>query len=304
MAGVRIAAIEEAVAEGFTGQWSGAAPSWHSLLLGRPVSDLLEQYFTYSAYTALWGSNDSQGMRDLMEAMALYRPEAPLDDYCMIGWMQGLITMQILEKAIDSGDLTRGGVLAAANTVTADLKGLAPDQTWNGEPDDCIVRESYFYDIDKSSCQPGATASGGHTNTGYELLDGPYLSQVAKNWEYQPCSDPSLHSHPGGYDPPPACNTLSVGHAMRPAERLPRCSLPACSSHSPLFSAPRAPWSRGVPGGRLSPLISLLIRSDGFVGQILRRCSRRGNPSPWLLASWPLMFPVAVNSFISFIVCP
>ena len=197
------ALIEGAVTEGFTGQWSGNAPSWHSLLLELPVSELLDRYFTYSTYTALWGSNDSLGMSDVMEAMALYRPEAPLDDYYVIGWIQGLITMQILEAAISGGDLTRAGVLAAANTVTADLKGLAPNQTWNGEPDDYIVRESYFYDIDKSSFQPGATVSGDHVNTGYNLLDGPYSSQIAEDWEYEPCSDSSLRDHPGGYDPPP-----------------------------------------------------------------------------------------------------
>ena len=44
-----------------------------------------------------------------MEAMEQYRPEAPLDDYYVIGWMQVLITEQILEAAISSGDITRAG---------------------------------------------------------------------------------------------------------------------------------------------------------------------------------------------------
>ena len=65
--------IGQAAAQGFTGQWSGNAPSWHSLLLKLPnVAELVDQYFTYSTYMALWGTNDSEGMRDVIGAMREY----------------------------------------------------------------------------------------------------------------------------------------------------------------------------------------------------------------------------------------
>ena len=41
-----------------------------------------------------------------------------------------------------------GGIVAAANEVTVDFGGLAPTQTWSGEPNEYIVRESYIYDVD------------------------------------------------------------------------------------------------------------------------------------------------------------
>ena len=47
--------------------------------------------------------------------------------------------------------MTRAGVSAAAKEVTVDLQGLAPDQTWAGEPNDYVVRESYMYTPDSRS---------------------------------------------------------------------------------------------------------------------------------------------------------
>ena len=179
--------IGEAVSQGFTGQWSGNAPSWSAGLLELPSAGLFDEYFTYSAYTALSGSSDLRGMSDIVDAMGQYRPDEPLEDYYILGWLQGLITTQILDKAISSGDLTRAGVLAAAQTVTVDLHGLAPEQTWNGEPDDYIVRETYLYDVDMSTYQPEATMLDGRASAGYNLLEGPYVSQVAQDWSYEPC---------------------------------------------------------------------------------------------------------------------
>ena len=70
-----------------------------------------------------------------------------MSDVYIVAWTEGYITQQILEQAAANGDMTRAGVVAAANEITVDLKGLAPDQTWAGEPNDYVVRESYMYDV-------------------------------------------------------------------------------------------------------------------------------------------------------------
>ena len=68
--------------------------------------------------------------------------------------------------------------MAAANEVEVDFDGLAPDQTWAGEPNDYIVRESYIYDVSLDAYNPVTLGEGGGS-TGWELLEGPYTSELA-----------------------------------------------------------------------------------------------------------------------------
>ena len=56
--------------------------------------------------------------------------------------------------------MTRAGIVAAAKEVEVDFDGLAPDQTWAGEPNDFLVRESYIYDVTLDAVQPGHPRRG------------------------------------------------------------------------------------------------------------------------------------------------
>ena len=176
-----------AVAAGFSGQWTGSAPSWNPALLNTAVAPIADQFYTHSTYTVLWGVGEAEGMQEMIDVMREYRPEAPFDDNYIISFIQGYVVHQILDKAISNGNITRAGVLAAANSVTADLKGLAPDQSWRGNPNDNVVRETYLYDVDLSLYTPGATVMDEDGNNGYQLIKGPYASETALNWEYEPC---------------------------------------------------------------------------------------------------------------------
>ena len=71
--------------------------------------------------------------------------------------------------------------------MTVDMRGLTPDQSWSGKPDDNIVRHTYLYDVDSSLSDPSYTVSSENANTGFNLLEGPYVSETAANWEYTPC---------------------------------------------------------------------------------------------------------------------
>ena len=176
-----------AAAGGFTGQWSGNSPSWNPALLGTGIKELADAYYTHSTYTVLWGVGEAEGMQEMISAMRQYRPDDPFDDVYIISWIEGYVTTQILDKAISNGNLTRAGVLAAANSITADLKGLAPNQSWRGNPNTNVVRETYLYDVDLSLYTPGVTVSEEGGNSGFRLIKGPYASETALNWEYEPC---------------------------------------------------------------------------------------------------------------------
>ena len=175
-------------AAGFTGQWIGSAPSWNpALLLVDGFNELADAFYTHSTYTVLLGVGEADGMQELLDVMREYRPEASWDDFYIVSWIQGYVVQQILDQAISNGNITRAGVLAAANQVTADLNGLAPNQSWVGNPNDNVVRETYLYDVDLSLYTPGATISDENANSGFSLIKGPYASDTALNWEYEPC---------------------------------------------------------------------------------------------------------------------
>ena len=177
-----------AAAAGYTGQWIGSAPSWNpALLLDSGFKGLADAFYTHSTYTVQLGVGEAAGMQELLDVMRGYRPDASWDDSYIVGWIQGYFVHQILDRAISTGNITRAGVLTAANSITADLNGLAPNQSWRSNPNDNVVRETYLYDVDLSLHTPGATISDENANSGFSLIKGPYASETALNWEYEPC---------------------------------------------------------------------------------------------------------------------
>jgi ABC-type branched-subunit amino acid transport system substrate-binding protein len=179
-----------AVGQGYQGLWSGNSPSYSYKMLGTELAPLLDQYYIQSTYIVTWGT-DVPGMQEVVDAMTAGRPDLPTSDVYILGWTEGQITRAILERAAANGDMTREGIVAAANEVEVQFNGLAPDQTWAGDPNDFIVRESYIYDVvlDQYVDQP---LSSGEGSTGSELLEGPYVGDVASNYTYEgPCFEPT-----------------------------------------------------------------------------------------------------------------
>lgn len=178
-----------AAAQDLDALWSGNQPTYNPVLLGTDVGPAIEQFYFASSYTALWGSNDSPGMQDIMSELQDRLPGgtyAVADSY-VFGWTEAIFTEAVLRQAAANGDMTRAGVVAAANEVTVDFQGLAPDQSWAGDPNDFIVRGSFIYEIDASTAtlntsitQPGSA--------GYSLVRENFVGTVAAAHDYdQPC---------------------------------------------------------------------------------------------------------------------
>ena len=176
-----------AAAAGYTGQWAGNSPAWNPALLGTGLAEVFDASYTHSTYTTLWGIGDSPGMQDLIATMREYASDNIADDVYIISWIEGLIAQQVIENAIDNGDITRAGMVASANEITVDLQGLAPNQNWGVEANDAIVRGTYLYDVDLSVFTADGTVSDDDANRGFTLLEGDYVSPTAAAWEYEPC---------------------------------------------------------------------------------------------------------------------
>ena len=179
----------QAAAKGFKGKWSGAAPSYSPALLKGDVKNLVDSSYYLSAYTVLLGT-EVPGMQEMIDAIKAARPDAAASDYYIYGWTEAQLTEAILRKAADGKDLTRAGVVKAAFELDkVDFKGLAPPQSWKGNPNDYVVRESYMFKPTLAEYKEGPIGVG---STGSKLLKGPFASELTKTYDFKaPCFKPA-----------------------------------------------------------------------------------------------------------------
>jgi len=146
-----------AVQLGYQGVFIGATPSYDPRLLDSASAELFSSRFFQSAYVAPWGT-DVPGIREMMGAMATVYPDRRPSDAFIVGWNAGVTMRSVLASAIGSNDLTRRGMLRAANGIeTVPFGGSAPDQRYTGEPIDFVTRASAVYKPDLDAYQ----AAGG-----------------------------------------------------------------------------------------------------------------------------------------------
>jgi ABC-type branched-subunit amino acid transport system substrate-binding protein len=109
--------------------WVGNSPSWIDRFFDAKVvpSAIFENFHWVTAFT-YWGENVPL-MKPFLEAYDKYGRElAPPDYYILAAYATGLIEMQALSRAIESGDLTRDGFLKA-------LRGLKDYETYGAVAD-------------------------------------------------------------------------------------------------------------------------------------------------------------------------
>ena len=75
------------------------------------------------------------------EVMDRYAPDAPERAYLVEGFVEGSMTLRMLEIAYEAGDMTQAGVLSAAKSIEElDFDGVAPTEQCAGDPNDIVQR--------------------------------------------------------------------------------------------------------------------------------------------------------------------
>jgi ABC-type branched-subunit amino acid transport system substrate-binding protein len=178
--------IGGAVGGGYTGQWGGNGPSYAPQLMGTEVGPLLDQYYTLFTPYAGFNAVESEGMADVVAMMREYRPDAPFQGVYVLSWIQGELLRQGLEAAAANGDMTRAGIIEAFHTTEFDMRGVMPNISYSGDPNDQVIRSSFVYDITSANYSADATVMD-DVGDGTELLDEAFMSETAENWVYEPC---------------------------------------------------------------------------------------------------------------------
>jgi len=177
---------------GFQGMWTGSVPSYDFRLLDSPVAPLIDQVYYQPGYNVVWGE-DVPGAAKMQEVLTAAFPDRRPSDAFVIGWVYSISLHEVLKTAIANGDLTRAGVVAAANSLTGiDFGGLAPNQSYAGTPNEYVQRAIAMFkpSLEKYTAAGGAdqVLSGEGTTTGSELVKDFFVSDAAKDFEYtEPC---------------------------------------------------------------------------------------------------------------------
>ncbi len=122
------AIIGEGAQEGFRPRWIAQSPAWSPDYVDSPVLDELRRSLWVVNEGTEWGDRSVPGEADLLDRLARYRPEQEPDYVLTFGYVQAWTMVQVLERAVAAGDLSREGIAAAlAEPATLTFDGLTGD---------------------------------------------------------------------------------------------------------------------------------------------------------------------------------
>ena len=174
----------QALAAGVTAIWSGSFVAWNFGFLAEesPIRDAIQRDWIFAYPISPW-SADNPGTAAAREVVQAYDPEAPPYEYYLEGVMEARLLETILNAAYDSGDMTRAGVLAAAKGLESmSWDGLAPDQSFVGEPNDIVQRLVNIVRPSAADIEAGGS--------GLALIEADYTSDIAAAYQFdEACFD-------------------------------------------------------------------------------------------------------------------
>jgi ABC-type branched-subunit amino acid transport system substrate-binding protein len=153
------ALYQEVIAQGFQAVWTGAAPTYSPQYLQSDFATEIERDWYGFFYSEPWGG-ESAGAQAVRDLMAEYRPDAQPLDYYGEAVVEATILHRGLERAMENGDMTQAGVLAAVKSFEAlDFNGLAPPEKYTGTPDEQLQRVGLIYKPEIADQQAGGSGT-------------------------------------------------------------------------------------------------------------------------------------------------
>jgi len=167
-----------AAQNGFKGQFIGTSPTWNPALLKSPAAPALTALYRQSGPWAPYGT-DTPGHKALAESIDQAKFKAAPNDGYTAGWVWAYPLKAALQKAVDSKDLTRAGLLAAVKSLeTVDYEGMLPAEAgrFGGEPNERVFRASIISKVDPTA------------PTGVKVEKDFFTGKTAKAHEFsKPC---------------------------------------------------------------------------------------------------------------------
>jgi ABC-type branched-subunit amino acid transport system substrate-binding protein len=166
-------ALGKAAELNFAPKWLGQSPSWIGAFVDSPLLPYLEANYVWVSEGPEYGDDSVPGMSDLLRIQDTYAPDQEPDIYFNFGYVEAKAVDQVLEAAVDNGDLSHEGIVDAMNSID-DLAfdGLFGDYGW-GPPDDRNPpRASSIFEVDSSK------------PIGLGLVEAEHEADSAKDFEF------------------------------------------------------------------------------------------------------------------------
>jgi ABC-type branched-subunit amino acid transport system substrate-binding protein len=129
-------ALGKAAELGYAPQWMGQSPTWIGAFVDSPLLPYLEQNFIWVSEGPEYGDESVPGMSELLRIQETYAPDQAPDVYFNFGYLESRAVHQVLEAAVEAGDLSHEGIIEAMNSIDElTFDGLFGDYGW-GAPDD------------------------------------------------------------------------------------------------------------------------------------------------------------------------
>jgi ABC-type branched-subunit amino acid transport system substrate-binding protein len=133
----------------FAPQWFGQSPSYTGALAKSAVAPYMQQSVLIVAEGTEWGDESVPGMKEMVANATKYAPDQEPDYYFAFGYNQARAMAAVLEKAVELGDLSREGILAASKALgTVSFKGLTDDYRYGPAEDRNPPRTSTVFAVD------------------------------------------------------------------------------------------------------------------------------------------------------------
>lgn len=168
-------ALGKAAQAGYAPSWLLVSPGYLKLLFSGDLAPYATANVHIMSEGGDWGDPAIPGMAEMIADLEKYGGEQGPDPYFGFGYNQAKAVHQLLEKAVELGDLSREGILKALESIdTFTFDGLLADYPWGPAEDRDPPRVSTIYKVDLS------------TPTGLLAEEGAdkYESETAKSLDF------------------------------------------------------------------------------------------------------------------------
>jgi ABC-type branched-subunit amino acid transport system substrate-binding protein len=145
------AALGKAAELGFAPRWMAQSPTWIGQFVESELLPYLEANYTWVAEGPEYGDESVPGMSELIRIQETYTPDQEPDVYFNFGYNEAKAVHQVLEQAVENGDLSREGIVEAMNSIEElEFDGVLGEYGWGGPDDRDPPRASSIFEVDAS----------------------------------------------------------------------------------------------------------------------------------------------------------
>jgi ABC-type branched-subunit amino acid transport system substrate-binding protein len=145
------AALGKAAELGFAPRWMGQSPTWIGQFVESELLPYLEANFTWVAEGPEYGDESVPGMSELIRVQETYTPDQEPDVYFNFGYNESRAVHQVLEQAVEMGDLSHDGIVEAMNSIDElEFDGVLGEYGWGAPEDRDPPRANSIFEVDAS----------------------------------------------------------------------------------------------------------------------------------------------------------